>query len=152
MTPDMISKARLNAETGGYTNVEFRLGEIEALPVADNAADAIISNCVINLSPEKPRVYREAYRVLKSGGRLAISDVVALQPMPEEIQNNLALLSSCVAGAALVDDLTAMLREAGFVQIDIHLEEGSRQFIREWAPGSGLEDYVASAKITAIKG
>lgn len=152
MTPDMVSKARLNAETGGFANVEFRLGEIEALPVADNAADAIISNCVINLSPEKPRVFREAYRVLKTGGRLAISDVVALKPMPEEIQNNLALLSSCVAGAALVDDLTTMLRDTGFVQVDIHLEEGSRQYIREWAPGTGIEDFVASAKITAVKG
>ena len=151
MTPDMISKARANAEIGSYTNVEFRLGEIEALPVADGAVDVIMSNCVINLSPEKPRVYREAFRVLKSGGRLAISDVVALKPMPEEIMNDIALLSGCVAGAALVDDLEQMLREAGFTQITIDVSESSRETIREWAPGRGIEDYVASAIVQAVK-
>jgi len=152
MTPDMISKARANAEIGSYTNVEFRLGEIEALPVADGVVDAIMSNCVINLSPEKPRVYSEAFRVLKPGGRLAISDVVALKAMPEEILNDIALLSGCVAGAALVDDLEKMLREAGFTQIKVDVSASSRETIREWAPGRGIEDYVASAIISAVKG
>jgi SAM-dependent methyltransferase len=151
MTPDMISKARANAEIGSYANVEFRLGEIEALPAADASVDAIMSNCVINLSPEKPRVYREAYRVLKPGGRLAISDVVALQSLPEEIKNDIALLSGCVAGAALVDELEEMLRDAGFTRIDIRVLEASRTTIREWAPGSGIELYVASATIQAVK-
>lgn len=151
MTPDMISKARANAEVGGYANVEFRLGEIEALPVADGTVDVIMSNCVINLSPEKPRVYREAFRVLKSGGRLAISDMVALKPMPEEIKNDIALLSGCVAGAALVDDLERMLREAGFTQISIQVSTASRELIKDWAPGSGIEEYVAPAIITAVK-
>jgi len=151
MTPDMISKARANAEIGSYANVEFRLGEIEALPVADGAVDVIMSNCVINLSPEKPRVYREAFRVLKTGGRLAISDVVALRPLPEEIKADIALLSGCVAGAALVDELRQILAEIGFTGIEIKVSEASREVIREWAPGSGIEQYVASATIQAIK-
>jgi SAM-dependent methyltransferase len=151
MTPEMLSKARANAVEGGYANVEFRLGEIEALPVADNTVDVIISNCVINLSPEKLRVYREAYRVLKSGGRLAISDVVATAEMPEDVRADIALLSGCVSGASLATDVEAMLREAGFTQITIRVNEQSREYIREWAPGRGIENYVASATMEAIK-
>jgi SAM-dependent methyltransferase len=104
MTPAMVSKARANAEKGGFTNVEFRLGEIEHLPVADNTADVIISNCVINLSPDKPQVFREAFRILKPGGRLAISDVVAGTELPEEMRNDPALYAGCIAGASLLDD------------------------------------------------
>jgi len=152
MTPDMIGKARQNADIGSYANVEFRLGEIEALPVADGIVDVIMSNCVINLSPEKPRVYREACRVLKTGGRLAISDVVALKPLPDDLKEDLALLSGCVAGAATVDELQRMLTEVGFTQIDIQVSEAGRAMIREWAPGRGIENYVASATITAVKG
>ena len=119
MTPDMLSKARANAAKIQADNVEFRLGEIEHLPVADNTADIIMSNCVINLSPDKLSVYREAYRILKPGGRLAISDVVALAPLPEEIQQNLALVSACVGGAATIDDTRDMLTQAGFDHIKI---------------------------------
>ena len=98
----------------GSRNVEFRLGEIEHLPVADASVDVILSNCVINLSPEKAQVFRDASRVLKSGGRLAVSDVVATAPFPEEVQQDLALRAGCVAGASLLDDLEGMLRDAGF--------------------------------------
>ncbi len=149
MTPDMLTLARKNAAEAGLLNVEFRLGEIEALPLPDATADVIMSNCVINLSADKPAVYREAFRVLRSGGRLAISDVVALQPLPPHIQEDLALLAGCVAGAAQVDELERILGELGFTDIDVHLEPGSRAFIQQWAPGRGIEDYVASASITA---
>src|SRR5213080_3990111 len=114
MTHEMLSKARENAQKNGFTNVEFRLGEIEALPVANNSIDVIISNCVINLSPEKPRVFREVFRVLKRGGRLAIADVVAAKPLPEKIRTQLNAIGGCVGGAALVGDLETMLKNAGF--------------------------------------
>ena len=151
MTPDMLSKARANAVTGRYANVEFRLGEIEALPVADASIDVIISNCVINLSPEKPRVFREAFRVLKSGGRLAISDIVATSELPDEVKNDLALLSGCVSGASHIDALEHMLRAAGFERITIRPNEASRELAKKWAPGSGLEQFVVSATIEAVK-
>jgi SAM-dependent methyltransferase len=151
MTPDMLSKARLNAKTAKATNVEFRLGEIEHLPVADGEVDVIISNCVINLSPDKAAVFREAFRVLSKGGRIAISDVVATGKMPKALAKDVAALTGCVAGAARVDDLRAMLAAAGFKTIDVDVSEESRAFIREWFPGTGAEKYVASAKITARK-
>jgi SAM-dependent methyltransferase len=151
MTSDMISKARENAEKMGPGNVEFRLGEIEHLPVADNCADIIMSNCVINLSPDKLSVYRDAYRVLKPGGRLAISDIVATSPVPEEVQKDLALLSDCIGGAALIEDIEAMLKKAGFEDIKIIPKQESRELIREWAPGKNAEDYIVSAYIEAIK-
>lgn len=151
MTPEMISKARANARVGQYNNVEFRLGEIEALPLADCSVNVIMSNCVINLSPEKARVFREAFRVLKPAGRLAISDVVATTEMPEEVRNDLALLSGCVAGADRIEVVEANLREAGFTDILIQTHESSRELIKEWAPGRGIEQYVVSAIITAVK-
>jgi SAM-dependent methyltransferase len=149
MTADMVSKARQNAEKMGAKNVEFRLGEIEHLPVADASVDVIISNCVINLSPEKINVFREAFRVLKPGGRLAISDVVALQTLPDEIRNDLSLISGCVGGTENVEDIAKMLQDAGFKEINIQPKAESRQFIQEWFPGRDLEDYVASATIEA---
>lgn len=151
MTPEMISKAIANAAKGGYENVEFRLGEIENLPVADNTVDVIMSNCVINLSPDKPRVFAEAFRVLKPGGRLAISDVVATAEMPEAIKQNMALHACCVAGAEQIFMLEAVLKSAGFEQIRIMTKEESREFIRDWAPGSHAEEYVVSANIEAVK-
>jgi len=151
MTPAMISKARANAEKGGFRQVEFRLGEIEHLPVADTSVDVIISNCVINLSPDKPQVFREAWRVLKPGGRLAISDVVASTELPESMRNDPYLHSACVAGASLVSELEQWLETAGFEQISIQPRDESLEFIRDWAPGRGIEDYVISATIEAVK-
>ena len=151
MTPEMIAKARRNAENGGYTNVDFRLGELEHLPVADGIVDIIISNCVINLSPEKEKVFREAFRVLKPGGRLAISDIVATAPMPDEIKKDLALYACCIAGASSVRDIENILRETGFEQIKIILKEESKTFIREWLPNSQVENYIVSATIEAVK-
>lgn len=151
MTPAMLSKARHNAEKGKFTNVEFRLGEIEYLPVADNTADIIISNCVINLSPHKELVFADAFRVLKPGGRLAISDVVATAEMPEEMKNDPVLHAGCMAGASLIDDLEVMMAQAGFTDIRIAPKDESREFIRDWAPGRGVEDYVVSAYIEARK-
>jgi len=151
MTPAMVSKARRNAETAGFSNVEFRLGEIEYLPVADSSVDVIISNCVINLSPDKARVFREAYRALRPGGRLAISDVVATATLPDEVRDDPHLHACCVAGAALVDELQAMLEQACFTDIRITPKDESREFISDWVPGSGVEDYVVSAHIEAIK-
>jgi SAM-dependent methyltransferase len=151
MTPEMLSKARRNAERGGFRNVEFRLGEIENLPLADASVDVIISNCVVNLSPDKPRVFREAWRVLKPGGRLAISDVVASAELPESLRDDPYLHSACVAGASLVPELEAWLRAAGFTAIQIQPKDESRHFIKDWVPGTGIEDYVLSATIEAAK-
>jgi SAM-dependent methyltransferase len=151
MTPAMISKARVNADKGGYRNVEFRLGEIEHLPVADNTVDVIISNCVINLSPDKTQVFRDSFRVLKSGGRLAISDIVATAELPEEAKRDLALYTGCMAGASLIAELESMLRAAGFERVSITPKDASREFIRDWAPGRRIEDFVVSANIEAVK-
>jgi SAM-dependent methyltransferase len=153
MTPDMLSKARDNAEKMQAKNVEFRLGEIEHLPVADYSTDIIMSNCVINLSPDKQKVYCDTFRILKPGGRLAISDIVAIAPLPEEIQQNLALVSACVGGAATIDDTRDMLEKAGFEDIKITPKDESRKLISEWAPGGSknVGDYVVSAYIEATK-
>jgi len=150
-TPEMVRKARRLAAEHGYENVEFRLGEMENLPVADDAVDVIISNCVINLSPEKPQVFSELFRVLRPGGRLAVSDVVATAELPEEIKQDLTLYSSCIAGACTIDDLEAMLGEAGFVGTAIRPKEESKTFIREWASGMRADEFVVSAMIEAVK-
>jgi arsenite methyltransferase len=151
MTHEMLSKARENAKKNGFRNVEFRLGEIEALPVADNSVDVIISNCVVNLSPEKERVFREAFRVLKSKGRLAIADMVATAPLPAEIRADWAAYTGCMAGASQIGDLERMLLAAGFEDIRIAPKDASRSFIREWLPGKRIEDYLVSASIEALK-
>jgi len=151
MTPDMLSKARGNAAQGGFGNVEFRLGEIEHLPVADGSVDVILSNCVINLSPDKAQVFREAFRVLRPGGRLALSDIVALAPLPEELRDDPALYTGCISGAAGVDELRAWLQAAGFIDVRIAPKDTSREFIAQWAPGRTVADYVASATIEARK-
>jgi SAM-dependent methyltransferase len=151
MTPAMVSKARSNAETAGISNVEFRLGEIEHLPVADCSVDVIISNCVINLSPDKVQVFREAYRALRPGGRLAISDVVATAKLPDDVKDDPHLHACCVAGAAFVGELQAMLEQASFTDIRITPKDESREFISDWVPGCGVEDYVVSAHIEAVK-
>lgn len=150
MTPDMLSKARNNAVIGGYENVDFRLGEIENLPVADSSVDVIISNCVINLSPDKGRVFQEAYRVLKPGGRLAISDIVATAPIPEEMREDLALYAGCISGAASIEELETLLAAAGFTDIRIQPKDESREFLREWAPGRKIEDIIVSANIEGV--
>ncbi|MBI5636990.1 MAG: arsenite methyltransferase [Nitrospinae bacterium] len=151
MTPEMISKARKNAVTLNAANVEFRLGELEHLPVSDNTADVIISNCVINLSPDKAQVFREAFRALKPGGRLAVSDVVATAQLPDEVLNDLKMLSGCIAGAASIDDIERMLGETGFEDVRVTAKEESRELIRAWAPGRRVEEYVVSANIQAVK-
>jgi len=151
MTPEMLSKARNNAEKGKFTNVEFRLGEIEYLPVANNTADVIISNCVINLSPNKPQVFKDAFRALKPGGRLAISDIVASTELPEEAKQNMQLHSACISGASLIVELEQMMADAGFENIRIKPKDESKHFIKDWAPGSKMEDYVLSATIEAVK-
>lgn len=151
MTHEMLRKARDNAARLGAGNVEFRLGEIEHLPVADNTADVVMSNCVINLVPDKAQVYREAFRVLKPGGRLAISDVVNLAPLSPELAADPALLCGCISGAASAGQVETWLAAAGFAGIRVAVKPESRELIATWAPGSGVENHVASASIQAIK-
>jgi ubiquinone/menaquinone biosynthesis C-methylase UbiE len=124
MTPEMLEKARENAAKGGYANVEFRLGEIENLPVADNHVDIIISNCVINLSPDKEQVFREVYRVLKPGGRMMVSDIVLLELLPGTIQQSVAAYIGCLAGAALKERYLAAIKQAGFRDVKVIDESG----------------------------
>lgn len=151
MTHEMLRKARENAARVGAANVEFRLGEIEHLPIADDTANVIISNCVVNLVPDKAQVFREAFRVLKAGGRLAISDVVCIEPMPAELLHNEDLLCACISGAAAVTQIEAWLAAAGFAEIRVTVKPESRDLIQTWVPGSGLENHVASAIIEARK-
>jgi SAM-dependent methyltransferase len=151
MTHEMLKKARENTVKLGLANVEFRLGEIEHLPVADATADVIISNCVINLSPDKPAVLREAFRALKSGGRVAVSDIVMLRPLTPELAAMKELYSGCVTGAASVAELARWLTEAGFIEIRITPKPESRDLIRDWAPDLGIEDHISSATIEARK-
>ena len=151
MTPEMIKLSRNNAEESGYTNVEFRLGEIEHLPVVDNSVDVIISNCVINLSLEKQQVFKEVYRVLKSGGRISISDVVATAELPEQIKKDLAMMAGCIAGAEYVEDIRIMLQNAGFENIRMIPKDNSKEIIKAWTPDRNVEEFVASYIIEAVK-
>lgn len=119
MTHEMLEKARKNAEKGKYTNVEFRLGEIENLPVADSQVDVIISNCVINLVPDKQRVFEEAFRVLRPGGRLMVSDIVLLKKLPESVRKSVAAYTACVSGALLKNEYIGKIKAAGFAEVEI---------------------------------
>lgn len=151
MTPEMVEKARRNAGTAQCGNVSFRLGEIEYLPVPDGIADVVLSNCVVNLSTDKAQVFREAYRVLKPGGRLAISDIVATEELPETVRRDIKLHAACVAGAERIVALEAMMREAGFMQISIRPRPESEALFAAWLPGLNLEKSLASASIEAVK-
>jgi len=151
MTHEMLAKARGNAQRIGATNVEFRLGELEHLPISDNTADVILSNCVINLVPDKAQVFREAFRVLKSGGRLAISDVINTAPLSETLRADPTLLCGCIAGAAPASQIETWLAEAGFVDVCVTAKPESREMIQGWAPGLGIENHVVSAAIEARK-
>jgi len=151
MTPEMVSKARENVAKNDVDNVEFRLGEISHLPVADATVDVVISNCVVNLAPEKQRVFDEAYRVLEPGGRVAISDVVQTAPFPDDVEMDPDSLTGCVAGASTVDTLEALLDGAGFETIEIAPKDESTEFISDWDANRDLGDYLVAATIEARK-
>lgn len=153
MTPEMVERARENARRAGIENVEFRLGEIERLPVTDASVDVIISNCVINLSPDKAAVFAEAFRVLKPGGRMVVSDLVLLRPLPDDIRHSVEAYVGCVAGASLKDDYLYLIGKAGFREIEVVEERsygdadvfGGYEWLRESAK------MVLSAKVRAVK-
>ncbi len=167
MTPEMLAKARRNAASyqrqTGLDNVEFRLGEIEHLPVADHSVDAIISNCVINLSPDKPQVWREMARVLKPGGRVAVSDLALLRPLPRAVREMVEAVIGCVAGAVLVDETERMAREAGLTDIVLTKKSDFLKAKADWndplyrkiaehlPAGTGAADFVTSLEIKAHK-
>ncbi|MBM3143843.1 MAG: arsenite methyltransferase [Chloroflexi bacterium] len=162
MTPAMIERARANKSKVSAENVEFRLGEIEHLPVADGTVDVIISNCVINLSPDKPQVFREAFRVLRPGGRLAVSDIVTDGDLPDVIKNSLSAWAGCIAGALDVKDYIAAIQQAGFTEVDVTASYWKQEMIEAAVEQFGLDDKEAfkdinpqksifSAKITACK-
>jgi SAM-dependent methyltransferase len=149
MTPEMVAKARENAQKGGFRNVDFRLGDIENLPVPDDSVDVILSNCVINLSPEKPKVFAEGFRVLKPGGKLTLSDVVLLRPLPPVLANSAAAYLGCVAGASLRDDYLDMLEAAGFEDVQVVGE--SPFYLGEAAADPIVQAIIAEAKLTPDK-
>lgn len=151
MTPEMLSKSRSLARRHRYNNIDFRLGEIENLPVADNTADVIISNCVINLSPKKQRVYNEVYRVLKKGGRVAISDIVLIKELTEEMKEDEKLYCGWVTGASSVEELKVYLEKAGFTDINIETKEVSKEYAEKWAHNLSVGEYIMSASIKATK-
>jgi arsenite methyltransferase len=151
MTPEMVRRARDNVLKYGYHNVDFRLGEIENLPVADQSVDVMISNCVINLSPDKPKVFSEAFRVLKPGGRLAIADMVAAAPLTEEIRKDPSLYVGCIAGALFVEDLKAILAQTGFENVVIRFRETELKEMDDFAPGTQLGSVVKPAMVEAVK-
>lgn len=151
MTVQMVDLARSNATRLGYSNVDFMEGSIEDLPLEDETVDVIISNCVINLSLDKQKVFHEAFRVLRPGGRLAVSDVVATAELPDEIHDDLRLLAGCVAGAEHVSVVERMLVEAGFVAIRLTPKDTSKEILTSWVPENNIERFVASYIIEAVK-
>jgi arsenite methyltransferase len=151
MTPEMVEKARSNAEGLKISNVEFRLGKIEELPVEDKSVDVVISNCVINLSPDKSSVFKEMYRILKPNGRICISDIIASKEIPPEIKNNPDTYTGCVSGAISRNEVKRMLADAGFEEITIGSKENSEEIIRGWNISKGAENIVFSAYVQAVK-
>lgn len=151
MTPEMVETARKNVEENAVSNVEFRLGEIEHLPVADTAVDVVISNCVVNLSPDKSRVFEEAFRVLRPGGRVAIADIVVTADLPEEVRTGPESVAACIADGATIGELESVLRDAGFANIGIEPTEKSETLVREWDAGRDLSEYIAAVTIEARK-
>ena len=167
MTPEMLAKARRNAaefaKRTGLANVEFRLGEIEHLPVADASVDVVISNCVLNLSPDKPQVWREISRVLKPGGRVSVSDLALLRPLPEAVRGMVEALVGCVAGAVLVSETERFAREACLAEVRLETRDGYVDAMREWndplyrkiaealPQGARASDYITSLLVTAVK-
>jgi SAM-dependent methyltransferase len=154
MTPAMLDRARTTAAQAGMANVEFRLGEIENLPVADASVDAVISNCVVNLSPDKPRVFREAWRALRPGGRLLLSDLVLAREIDPELRRDVGLYIGCVSGASLRDDYLRMIAEAGFDPVQIMAEDRYEVGVESLPEGSGARAAFAavrSVKIRAVK-
>ena len=147
MTPEMVEKARENAEKNGYQNVEFRLGEIENLPVGDNSVDAVISNCVINLSPDKERVFQEAFRALKPGGRMIISDLVLLEELPEFVRKSVNAYAGCIAGAVMKDEYLHLIEKAGFVNVSVEKEAHQTvQFVVKDKDGCTVTDSTLPAE------
>jgi ubiquinone/menaquinone biosynthesis C-methylase UbiE len=163
MTPEMLAKARHNIPASGLNNVEFRLGEIEHLPVADASVDVVISNCVINLSPDKPQVWREIARVLKPGGRVAVSDLALLKPLPDAVREMVEALVGCVAGAVLVAETEKMVRAAGLVDIQLKPKPDYVAGMTQWndplyqkilahlPAGATAADYITSLEVQARK-
>lgn len=154
MTAEMVDLARRNKAKLGAENVEFRLGEIEHLPVPDGIVDVIISNCVINLSPDKPQVFREAFRALKPGGRLAVSDIMSLEPLPEELLNNMDSWSACISGALAEQDYVAAIEAAGFVDVKVERVYPEKPDVAEELRAAGLEEHledVIAGKLAVIK-
>jgi SAM-dependent methyltransferase len=149
MTPQMVEAARANLARVAAENVEFRLGEIEHLPVADASVDVVISNCVVNLSPDKPQVFREAHRVLRPGGRMLVSDLVLTRPLPPELQQDVELYVGCIAGAALKDDYLAMIRAAGFSEVEV--VEDSAYSVGLDVPPEGSHEAVAFTLVESVK-
>jgi len=150
MTPEMIKRSRAKVTERDYKNVEFRLGEIEHLPVADSSVDIIISNCVINLVPDKPQAFREMARALKKGGRVSISDVVTKSVLPDNMRNDLSMYMEGVGGAMLVSDIHKYMAAVGFKDIKVTLKDESKDFIKDWVPGAKIEDYIVSAIIQGV--
>ncbi len=154
MTPAMLEKARANAARAGVTNVDFRLGEIEHLPVADASVDIVISNCVINLSPAKDQVFREAFRVLRHGGRMVVSDLVLVRPLSEAVRKSVEAYVGCVAGASMKDDYLRLAREAGFADVEVVEQRGYGEAADLFGGADWLReaaDAVVSAKVRAVK-
>lgn len=151
MTLEMIQKARMISEKRKFNNVEFRLGEIEYLPIPDNSVDLVISNCVINLSPQKDKVYNEIFRVLKPGGRIGISDITLVKPLPQEVVDDPRMYGSCVAGALTIEDKKKILEDSGFEEIELDVKKVSKEYASKWGIEFDLENYIRSTIATATK-